>query len=252
VAGRLSDRIAIVIGGSRGIGASVVEVFAREGARVVLADIEDGLGSDVVAKFSGRAEYARADISSRADMQHLAETTVARHGRIDILAQVAGIYPLNLIENISEAEWDRVMSVNLKGPFLAIQACFPIMKRQRYGRIVLTGSITGPIVSWPEHAHYSASKAGLEGLARCAALEGAAHGITVNVVEPGNVDTENVRAVCGAEEMEKMAQASPLKRLASPTEVGDAMAFLASDQAAYMTGQTLVLDGGQTLPEARL
>jgi 3-oxoacyl-[acyl-carrier protein] reductase len=116
----------------------------------------------------------------------------------------------------------------------------------------LTGSITGPIVSWPEHAHYSASKAGLEGLARCAAIEGAAHGITVNVIEPGNVDTENVRAVCGAEEMDSMAQASPLKRLASPTEVGDAMAFLASDQAAYMTGQTLVLDGGQTLPEARL
>ena len=252
MAGRLDGRTAIVIGGSRGIGAAVVDVFVREGARVVLADIEDALGSAVVAKSPGRAEYVRADISSRADMQRLAETTVGRHGRIDILAQVAGIYPQNLIENISEAEWDRVLAVNLKGPFLAIQACFPIMKRQHYGRIVLTGSITGPIVSWPEHAHYSASKAGMEGLARCAAIEGASHGITVNVVEPGNVDTENVRAVVGAHHMEVMAQASPLKRLASPTEIGDAMAFLASDQAAYITGQTLVLDGGQTLPEARL
>jgi len=252
MAGRLEGKTAIVIGGSRGIGAGVVAVFVREGARVVLADIEDALGTAVVAKFPEHAEYVGADIASRADMQQLAEATVARHGRIDVLAQVAGIYPQNLIENISEAEWDRVLAVNLKGPFLAIQACFPIMKRQRYGRIVLTGSITGPIVSWPEHAHYSASKAGLEGLARCAAIEGASHGITVNVIEPGNVDTENVRAVVGAHHMEIMARASPLKRLATPTEVGDAMAFLASDQAAYMTGQTLVLDGGQTIPEARL
>src|SRR6202008_3671533 len=119
-----------------------------------------------------RAEYVRADISSHADMQRLAETTAARHGRVDILVQVAGIYPQNLIENISEAEWDRVLGVNLKGPFLAIQACFPAMKRQRYGRILLTSSITGPHVTWPEHAHYAASKAGLVGLARTAALEG--------------------------------------------------------------------------------
>ncbi len=252
VAGRLEGKIAIVIGGSRGIGAAVVEVFVREGARVVLADINAELGNAVASRLPGRAEFFQADIASRADMQRLAMATADSHGRIDILAQVAGIYPNNLIENISEAEWDRVMAVNLKGPFLAIQACFPIMKRQRYGRIVLTGSITGPLVSWPEHAHYSASKAGLEGLARCAAIEGASHGITVNVVEPGNVDTENVRATIGDEHMELMAQAAPLKRLALPIEVGDALAFLASDQAAYITGQTLVLDGGQTLPEAKL
>ncbi|MGH6894381.1 MAG: SDR family NAD(P)-dependent oxidoreductase [Dongiaceae bacterium] len=163
-------------------------------ARAVLADINVELGNGVVSRFPGRAEFFEGDISCRADMQRLVAATVDRHARIDILLQVAGICPQNIIENISEAEWDRVMAVNLKGPFLAIQACFPIMKRQRYGRIVLTGSITGPLVSWPNHAHYSASKAGLEGLARCAAIEGASHGITVNVVEPGNVDTENVRA----------------------------------------------------------
>lgn len=252
VAGRLEGKTAIVIGGSRGIGAAVVEVFVKEGARAVLADVNTALGEAVAARFPDRAEFVQADISSRADMQRLAATTAERHGRIDILAQVAGIYPNHLIEDISEAEWDQVMAVNLKGPFLAIQACFPIMKRQRYGRIVLTGSITGPLVSWPEHAHYSASKAGLEGLARCAAIEGAPYGITVNVVEPGNVDTENVRAEVGDEHMQQMIDAAPLKRLAEPIEVGDAMAFLASDQAAYMTGQTLVLDGGQTLPEAKL
>jgi 3-oxoacyl-[acyl-carrier protein] reductase len=252
VATRLEGKIAVIIGGSRGIGAAVVDVFVKEGAHAVLADINAELGTAVASRTPGRAEFIQADISSRVDMRHLAEATADRHGRIDILAQVAGIYPNNLIEDIPEAEWDQVMAVNLKGPFLAIQACFPIMKRQRYGRIVLTGSITGPLVGWPEHAHYSASKAGLEGLARCAAIEGAAYGITVNVVEPGNVDTENVRAAVGDEHMKQMAEAAPLKRLAAPLEVGDAIAFLASDQAAYITGQTLVLDGGQTLPEAKL
>lgn len=250
--GRLEGKTAIVIGGSRGIGAAVVEVFVKEGVRVVLADVNAELGQALAARFPGQAEFVRGDISSRADMQSLAKETADRHGQIDILAQVAGIYPNHLIEDISEAEWDQVLAVNLKGPFLAIQACFPIMKRQGYGRIVLTGSITGPRVSWPEHAHYSASKAGLEGLARCAAIEGAPHGITVNVVEPGNVETENVRATVGDEHMQQMIDAAPLKRLATPIEVGDAMAFLASDQAAYITGQTLVLDGGQTLPEAKL
>jgi 3-oxoacyl-[acyl-carrier protein] reductase len=252
VARRLEGKTAIVIGGSRGIGAAVVEVFVKEGARAMLADVNTALGEAVAARFPNHAEFIQADISSRTDMQRLVNITVERHGRIDILAQVAGIYPNHLIEDISEAEWDWVMAVNLKGPFLAIQACFPVMKRQRYGRIVLTGSITGPLVSWPEHAHYSASKAGLEGLARCAAIEGAAHGITVNVVEPGNVDTENVRATVGDEHMQQMADAAPLKRLAEPEEVGEAMAFLVSDQAGYITGQRLVLDGGQTLPEAKL
>src|SRR6201999_2757238 len=106
-----------------------------------------------------------------------------------ILAQVAGIYPYTMIENIPEEEWDRVLAINLKGAFLAIQACFPAMRQQRYGRIVLMGSITGPLVSQMGYAHYSASKAGLVGLARAAAIEGAPHGITVNVVEPGNVET---------------------------------------------------------------
>jgi len=252
MSGRLNDKVAIVIGGSMGIGAAAVEVFVNEGASVVLADVNAELGEKVAKEFPGRVRFVRADIASRADMEHLAKTTIDIHGRIALLVQVAGIFPLNPIEAISEAEWDRVMAVNLKGPFLAIQACFPAMKRQRYGRIVLTGSITGPLVSYPDHAHYSASKAGLEGLARCAALEGAAHGITVNVVAPGNVDTASVRAACGDDVMGKMAESAPLRRLAQPREIGDAIAFLASDAAAYMTGKSLVLDGGQTLPEGKI
>jgi len=252
MAGRLEGRIAVLVGGSRGIGAATVKVFVKEGAKVMLADIDASMGENLASHFPGRVEFMAADISSRPDMQRLAVAAIERYGRIDILAQIAGIYPSHRIEDIPEPEWDRVLDVNLKGAFLAIQACFPAMKRQRYGRIVLTGSITGPIVSQPGYAHYSASKAGLEGLARAAAVEGAAYGITVNVLEPGNVDTENARQVVGDAAMERMGQATLLGRLALPVEVGNAVAFLASDQAAYITGQTLVLDGGQTLPEARI
>lgn len=252
MAGRLEGKTAIVLGGARGIGEGVVAVLAREGAHVVVCDLLDGLGSEVAARHGKGAAFFHADVSRRADMQALAAHALERRGRIDILAQVAGIYPNHRIEDLPEEEWDRVLAVNLKGPFLAIQACFPAMKRQNFGRIVLTGSITGPHVSWPEHAHYAASKAGLVGLARSAALEGAAHGITCNVVEPGNVETANLRRERGPEHMAMMARAVPMGRLALPEEIGEAMAFLASDAAAYITGTAIVLDGGQILPEARL
>jgi 3-oxoacyl-[acyl-carrier protein] reductase len=252
MAGRLEGRTAIVLGGARGIGEGVVAVLVREGAHVVVSDLLGDLGAEVAARHGGKAEFVQADMAKRADMQALAQQTLARHGRIDILCQVAGIYPTHIIEEIPEEEWDRVLAVNLKGPFLAIQACFPAMKRQRHGRILLTGSITGPHVTWPEHAHYAASKAGLVGLARSAALEGAAFGITANVVEPGNVDTANVRRERGPEHMKTMARSVPLGRLAQPEEIGETMAFLASDAAGYITGTTIVLDGGQILPEARL
>jgi 3-oxoacyl-[acyl-carrier protein] reductase len=250
--GRLDGKVAIIVGGARGIGAGTLEVFIREGAKVLLADIDTRQGETLAARFGGRASFVTADISKRADMQRVAATALERHGRIDILAQVAGIYPNHLIEDLSEEEWDRVLDINLKGAFLAIQACFPAMKQQRYGRIVLMGSITGPHVSQLGYAHYSASKAGLVGLAKAAAVEGAAHGITVNVVEPGNVETESARRAMGDSGMAKMAETALLKRLATTVEIGETVAFLASDQAAYITGANLVIDGGQTLPEAPL
>lgn len=252
MSGRLTGKTAIVLGGARGIGEGVVAVLVREGAYVVNCDLRDDLGAEVSKRHPGSCEFFRGDMSKRADMQALAAHTLKTRGRIDILCQVAGIYPNSPIEDMAEEEWDRVLAVNLKGPFLAIQACFPAMKKQKSGRIVLTGSITGPHVTWPQHAHYSASKAGLVGLARAAALEGASFGITCNVVEPGNVETENVRRERGAEHMVTMARAVPLGRLATPEEIGEAMAFLASDAAGYITGTTIVLDGGQILPEARL
>lgn len=252
VAGRLDGRRAVVIGGARGIGEGIVAALVREGASVTLADLLDVDGERVAASFPGKVHFRRADISRRADMQALAAACDAESGGADILVQVAGIYPDQAIEDITEEDWDRVLGVNLKGPFLAIQAFFPIMKRQGYGRIVLTGSITGPHVAWWGHSHYASSKAALVGLARSAALEGAASGITVNVVEPGNVDTPNLRRERGDAHMAAMAGAVPMKRLATPDEIGRAVSFYASEDAAYVTGTALVIDGGQILPEARL
>jgi 3-oxoacyl-[acyl-carrier protein] reductase len=252
VSGRLEGKAAIVIGGARGIGEGVVDVLVREGASVMLADVRKDLADRVAARFKGQVTAVEADISSLKDMERLAAATVAKHGRIDILCQVAGIYPVKPIEDLPEEEWDRVLGINLKGPYLAIRACMPQMKRQKYGRIILTGSITGPLVSWPEHSAYASSKAGLVGLAKTVAIEGAAHNVTINVIEPGNVDTENVRQERGPGHVEFMSKAVPLGRLATPHDCGEAIAFLASDAAAYITGTALVLDGGQTLLEAKI
>jgi 3-oxoacyl-[acyl-carrier protein] reductase len=252
VSGRLAGKAAIVIGGARGIGEGVVDVLVREGAKVVLADVRKDLADGVAARFGGEVTAVEADISRLADMERLAALTIGTFGRIDILCQVAGIYPVRPIEDLPEEEWDRVLAINLKGPYLAIRACMPQMKKQKYGRIVLTGSITGPIVSWPEHSAYASSKAGLVGLARTVAIEGAAHNVTINVIEPGNVDTENVRRERGPGHVEFMSKAVPLGRLATPHDCGEAVAFLASDAASYITGTTLVLDGGQVLLEAKI
>ncbi|MEO8668555.1 MAG: SDR family NAD(P)-dependent oxidoreductase [Bauldia sp.] len=249
--GRLDGKAAIVIGGARGIGEGVVDVFVREGANVILADLRKDLADGVVARHGGKVTAVEADIASLKDMEKLAALAIATFGRIDILCQVAGIYPINNIEDVPEAEWDRVLAVNLKGPFLAMRACFPQMKKQKYGRIVLTGSITGTVVSWPEHSAYAASKGGLLGLAKTAAIEGAIHNITVNVLQPGNVDTENVRRERGPGHIELMAAAVPMRRLATPHDCGEAAAFLASDAASYVTGTAFILDGGQTLLEAK-
>ena len=176
---------------------------------------------------------------------------VERLGRIDIVAANAGIYPSLTLEEMTDAEWDRVMDINVKGVLHTIQAVVPTMRKAGYGRIVFTSSITGPIVSSPALGHYAASKAALLGLMRTAALELVQHGITVNAVQPGNVRTPGV-AQFTAEFMQGMVDAIPLRRLAEPADVGWAVRFLASEEAGYITGQTIVVDGGQVIPEGPL
>lgn len=243
-AGRVEGKTAIVIGGARGIGAGIARRLTAEGAHVTVADRNER------ERLEGE-RFMSCDVAREEDVRALVDDTLERHGRIDILCQNAGIFPYSMIPDITVGEWDDVLGVNLRGNFLAIRECLKAMQAQRYGRIVLTSSITGPRVSVTGHAHYSASKAGINGLIKAAALEAAPFGITVNGIEPGNIITEGLLSERTPEYRKAMEDSVPLGRLGTPEDVANAVLFLASDDAAYITGTTIIVDGGQTLPESK-
>jgi 3-oxoacyl-[acyl-carrier protein] reductase len=247
MSGRLEGKSALVIGAARGIGRGIAERFAEEGARVLIADLEAEAGEATAAAIGGR--FLRCDISKAADAVAAVAATVEAFGRLDIMVQNAGIYPWQLLEDTTAEDWDRVMGVNLRGSFNAARAALNPMKAQGYGRMLFTSSITGPYVTSPGHGHYSATKAGINGLIRAAALEFAGYGITVNGVEPGNILTEAVQKARSAAFIKSMEDAIPLGRLGSERDVANAFLFLASDDASYITGTTIIVDGGQLLPE---
>lgn len=247
--GRLEDKVALIVGAARGIGKGIAQRFAEEGAKLVLADTEAEAAQATANEFG--ASFIRTDISQIADADAAVAFAVERHGRLDIIIQNAGVYPWQLIENTSPDDWDRVMAVNLRGTFNAARAALVPMKKQRSGRMIFTSSITGPHVTSPGHGHYSASKAGINGFIRAAALEFSGYGITVNGVEPGNILTEGMQLHRDAAFIKSMEDAVPLGRLGNPRDVANAFLFLASDDASYITGTTIVVDGGQLLPEGK-
>ncbi len=245
--GRLEGKCAVIYGGARGIGGGIARRFAREGAKLVLVDALEAEVKALAEELG--AIWTVGDVSSLVETTRISDLAVATYGSLDIVVQNAGIYPWSLIETITPEEWDRVLKVNLGGCFAAARAALPQMKKQRGGRILFTSSITGPHVTSPGHGHYSASKAGINGFIRAAALEFSGYGITVNGVEPGNILTEGIKANRSAEFIRDMQAAIPLGRLGSPEDVANAFLYLASDEAAYVTGTTIVVDGGQLLPE---
>ena len=247
--GRLAGKVALVVGAARGIGAGIAERFHEEGAHLVIADREESAGAATAKRLEGA--FVATDIANPADAERAVKATLAAYGDLHIVVQNAGIYPWSLIENISPEEWDSVLGVNLRGTFLIARAALPHMKAKRYGRFVFTSSITGPRVTSPGHGHYSASKAGINGFIKSAALEFSAHNITVNGVEPGNILTEGVQQHRSAAFIRSMEESIPLGRLGTPRDVAQAVLFLASDEAAYITGTTILVDGGQTLPEGK-
>lgn len=250
--GRLDGKIAIITGASKGIGKGIATVFAEEGATVVLVsrteqDLQRVVGE--ITQSGGKASYLVADITSPKQMQEMAASTLEQFGRIDILVHnAAGIYPPSRIDVMTEEEWLEAINTNLNGTFYAVKAVIPAMKQQQYGRIVLTSSISGPRVGLPTKAHYTASKAGVNGLMKTIAIELAKYHITVNAVEPGNIMTEGLQ-VNSADVIRERTQPIPMGRLGTPRETAYAHLFLASDEAAYITGQSIIVDGGQTLPE---
>jgi 3-oxoacyl-[acyl-carrier protein] reductase len=244
---RLEGKVALIVGAARGIGKGIAVRFKEEGAKLVLADIESAAGQATADELN--VPFIRTDVSKMGDAEAAVALALATFSKLDIVVQNAGIYPWQLIENTSSEDWDRVMAVNLRGSFNAARAALVPMKAQGSGRILFTSSITGPHVTSPGHGHYSATKAGINGFIRSAALEFSGYGITVNGVEPGNILTEAIQEQRGAAFIENMENAIPLGRLGSPRDVANAFLFLASDDASYITGTTIVVDGGQLLPE---
>jgi 3-oxoacyl-[acyl-carrier protein] reductase len=247
----LEERVAVVTGAASGIGRGIARVLAQEGARVAIADVDADAADALERELRREGREAIAigvDLVDAGAVGEMAATVVGRYGRIDVLAANAGIYPSVALADLTDGDWDRVMDVNVKGALHAVQACLPAMRERRYGRIVVTSSITGTLVAVPGLAHYAASKAALLGLVRTAALELAGDGITANAVLPGNVRTPGLELL-SEEVIGKVIEAIPLRRLAEPEEIGWAVRFLASEEAGYVTGQTLVVDGGQVLPE---
>ncbi len=246
----LAGRVAIVTGGASGIGAGIAAVLATEQARVAVADVDVSAAERLSERLRDRGEAiaVEVDVVDREAVGKMVATVLGHWGRIDILAANAGIYPRASVDAIEDGVLDRIMDINLKGTLHAIQACLPAMRERRYGRIVLTSSITGNFVGAEGFAGYGASKAAMLGLMRGAALEVVGDRITINAILPGNVRTAGFDALDEAYR-EQIMRAIPMGRLAEPEELGWAVRFLASEEAGYITGQSLVLDGGRLPPE---
>jgi 3-oxoacyl-[acyl-carrier protein] reductase len=248
----IAGRAVVVTGATRGIGKGIAAVFAGAGARVLITGRDAGAAAAAVAELSaGGAEVSHVlgDVSRREDCERLAATAVERLGGIDVLCANAGIFPDAKLSDLTDADIDQVLGTNLRGTILSVQACLPALAASGHGRVILTSSITGPITGYPGWAHYGASKAGQLGFMRTAAIELAVSGITVNAIMPGNIVTEGL-ADLGNEYLRQMTDSIPLRRLGTVSDIGHAALFLASDEAGYITGQTIVIDGGQVLPES--
>ena len=189
------------------------------------------------------------DVTSLSSMEAAMKAVADKNGGIDVLCANAGIFPPARLEEMTSEQWDEVIDTNLKGTFHAIKAAIPYLKKSDQGRIVITSSITGPITGFPGWTHYGASKAGQLGFMRTACMELAKYGITVNAVMPGNIITEGLAGM-GEEYQKSMAASVPLKRLGSVEDIGYAALYFASKEAGYVTGQTIIVDGGQILPES--
>lgn len=245
----ISGRSVIVTGASKGIGKGIARVFAQQGAKVMVVARTLADAEATAAELGNGASGFSADVADWEQSQAMAAAAVERHGGLDILCANAGVYPQTNIEEMDPSEWDLVMGTNLKGNFLSVKACLPALKASDQGRVILTSSITGPVTGFPGWSHYGASKSGQLGFMRTACIELAKHDITINAVLPGNIITEGLEGL-GADYLKTMATSIPLKKLGVVEDIGNAALFLASKEANYITGQTIIVDGGQILPES--
>jgi 3-oxoacyl-[acyl-carrier protein] reductase len=233
----LKDKVALVTGGTMGIGKGIADKLSNYGAKVV-----------VCARKESKTKYhfIKCDVSDFKDVQKMVDETIKKFKKIDILVNNAGIYPFNPLKDMTEQQWDLVIDINLKGVFNCTRAVIPHMIQHKYGKIISIASVEGVVVGSPGLVHYSASKAGVMGFTRAAALELAQYKINVNAVAPGAIQTPGVAKEENKEMVTQIIRQIPEARMGKPADIGEVVAFLASSASSYITGQTIIVDGGWT------
>jgi len=248
----IKGRSVIVTGGSKGIGKGIAQVFAAHGARVMIAarGEADGMAAVEELKISGAdADFCQCDVSDWESVQNMVAITAEKFGGLSVMCANAGSFPQTKMVDMDPSEWDQVMATNLKSAFLCVKAAIPHFEKAGGGRVVLTSSITGPVTGFPGWSHYGASKSGQLGFLKTACMELSRYNVTINAVMPGNIYTEGLQDL-GQSYLDTMAASIPLKRLGNVADIGNAALFFASDEASYITGQSIIVDGGQIIPES--
>lgn len=256
---KLKNKVALITGASKGIGEGIAEVFAKERANLILCARSAStkqIADTLAEKYNIKAIYVNCDVTKKADCQNAVDKGMETFGQIDILVSNAGVCKLGNFLETDDNDRDFHFNVNINGSWNISQAVLPGMVKQKHGAIVIMSSVTGYMVADPGEAAYATSKAALIGLTRALAREFAEDGIRVNAICPGYVDTPMAQSIAVQSDASNpesvkagIAVATPLKRLATPQEIGDLAAFLASDESRYITGTQVVIDGGSTLPE---
>lgn len=248
----IKDKSVIVTGGSKGIGLGIARVFSSRGAKVTIAARGKEAAEAAVKELNdagGKARWSKCDVSDWNSVKAMVDEAAEAQGGLDIMCANAGVFPQTKMVDMDPEEWDRVMATNLRSAFLSVKASIPHFEKAGKGRVVLTSSITGPVTGFPGWSHYGASKSGQLGFIKTAAMELSRYNTTINAVMPGNIYTEGLQDL-GQEYLDTMAASIPLKRLGAVEDIGHAALFFASDEAGYITGQQIVVDGGQILPES--
>ena len=249
----IAGRSVLVTGGTKGIGKGIARVFAKAGAHVVITGRDEASAAraadELTALGGGAVTYVLGDVADAESCRAMVAAAVERNGGLDVLCANAGIFPDSKLATMTEADMDLVYGTNVKGMMLSVQAAIDALTASGHGRIIITSSITGPITGFPGWSHYGASKAAQLGFMRTASIELAPRGITVNAVLPGNIATEGL-ADMGPDYRASMEASIPLKKPGEVADIGYAALYFATDEAAYVTGQALVVDGGQVLPES--